>query len=253
MNIKTCIYCQNTSLTKEHFWPKWLHDHIPDPPSNSRSYSIFESGIEIDKGERPGHLKNKIIRKVCQSCNNGWMSTIESSVIPILKKMLNGSCVLNENQILNLAQWIFLKVTTAEHDREDYVVTSKRHLVEFKSSLDIPKNFNIWLGKFDSGSGGTAYVRRSATISLSPTCFLETGTNFNTQTVTFCIGEIILHVRHSTILSLNFDTLVPDPDCLMPLYPDIGSIHWPPNPKLSIEEAGRLAYCLDPILEKIYS
>lgn len=169
---KTCIFCENTELSKEHFWSTWLHELIPDPTNNSRGYMIIKSGIVINKGERPGHLKNKTIRKVCKICNNGWMSKLETSVIPILKQMLNGSCVLQANEILSLSRWILLKVIIAEHDRENKVVTARKNREEFKTSLQIPENFSIWAGKFNAGMGGAAYMRHSQSCGLHAANFL---------------------------------------------------------------------------------
>ncbi|MFA6037556.1 MAG: hypothetical protein WC748_05505 [Legionellales bacterium] len=181
------------------------------------------------------------------------MSQLESETKPILLSLMADTpIILNQDEVLILAQWITLKVIVAEHDGGDYVVTPNEQRKEFKSSLTIPPNFNIWLAKFDDGNEGVAYVRETNTCRIlsADTSLNELNNNLltvtlgqesrNIQIVTFSVGKIIVHVRHSTLANFDFES----PHSAIQLYPITASFSWPPPQRLSRIEAGRLARLL---------
>jgi hypothetical protein len=64
----------------------------------------------LELGNRPKRiLKNAhmTVRTVCRVCNNGWMSGLESKIIPILTQILDDQRVsLDEVQQKDLALWV---------------------------------------------------------------------------------------------------------------------------------------------------
>lgn len=76
-----CIFCgKQEKLTKEHVFPNWL----------SNLYKNNDLVINEFVGDTNLKWLSKIFqhkaRVVCKDCNNGWMSDLEKSVIPIIKK-----------------------------------------------------------------------------------------------------------------------------------------------------------------------
>ena len=63
-------------LTKEHVWADWLRQHIP---RTEQGYGVAAEEISPDTIETivrnvSGDPHARRIRKVCRTCNNGWMN-----------------------------------------------------------------------------------------------------------------------------------------------------------------------------------
>jgi hypothetical protein len=73
--MKICVFCGNPGGNLEHIIAQWLIQRM-----GAVDYPVVvahrkEDGIKT----RPPHLLNTYTtRSVCQSCNNGWMSTLEN-------------------------------------------------------------------------------------------------------------------------------------------------------------------------------
>jgi hypothetical protein len=74
-----CLFCANNSGSKEHLWPKWIHERKDFGP------------LRIQRG----HSERKIIpnpqimvKTVCGVCNNGWMSNLQAEDIPVIGSVM---------------------------------------------------------------------------------------------------------------------------------------------------------------------
>jgi hypothetical protein len=67
-----CIFCDNNSGSKEHLWPKWIHERKDFGPLN------FQLG-----GSEKKVIPNPeiTVKTVCGVCNNGWMAARRESHI----------------------------------------------------------------------------------------------------------------------------------------------------------------------------
>lgn len=93
----TCIFCDNNSGSREHFWPKWIHERHAFGP-----IKMERKGKEVVVIPNP-ELK---VKTVCGTCNNGWMSDLEKENIPIIGEMVDGKPIdLNEDQQKLVATW----------------------------------------------------------------------------------------------------------------------------------------------------
>lgn len=105
--VRRCVFCRREGgLTKEHVFPQWIwREHgagrVPPKIINegpSRSIENFWGGVDGPVGQflTPGndkptlHATGMIVRAVCGACNNGWMSDLETEVIPIVRKVVSG-------------------------------------------------------------------------------------------------------------------------------------------------------------------
>jgi hypothetical protein len=113
------------------------------------------SRLEI--GNRPKRvLKNThmTVKTVCAVCNNGWMSGLESKIIPILTQMFDDQAVsLGEVQQKDLAVWVtkmtFLLDSTKgrEAARRFY---RKEDAGALRVTSEIPQSTKIWVGRIDT-------------------------------------------------------------------------------------------------------
>jgi hypothetical protein len=94
-------------VTLEHTFPRWtvpLIKTVGDVASSAR-VSHHEEHVHSVWGTETIDLK---ARKVCESCNTGWMSTLERDVGPILSPMITSTDprTLTEEEALLLAMWV---------------------------------------------------------------------------------------------------------------------------------------------------
>ena len=122
--------CGGGNLSKEHFWPDGLRHCCRSYPVNQHVEHSFTVSNKTRANpphvrNKPGHAWTKKIRVVCETCNNGWMSALETTAKPLLTPLITGTpCVISEADGLTIARWIVLKVLVGEHNiRGDAVAT----------------------------------------------------------------------------------------------------------------------------------
>lgn len=92
--MRKCLFCSNSANSLEDVWPHWITDQFKtSQPSEAQLERHGEKtrSWRVRQPELP-------IRYVCQPCNNGWMSQIESQTKPFLQPLLMG-----ERQSLDMA------------------------------------------------------------------------------------------------------------------------------------------------------
>ena len=111
----TCAFCQKADYPfhKEEVFAKWI----------GRQFSAMQwTGIDLKTGKiRTASQSREIIGlicedKICQKCNNEWMSVIENDVIPILKSLMDGTrnTPLATSDQRRLAKWLIKTVCVLE-------------------------------------------------------------------------------------------------------------------------------------------
>ncbi len=245
-----CIFCGGGNLSKEHFWPEWASALLPNYPINQHVEQLF-TFTEVTKltgppevRSKPGYVWTKKIRAVCVPCNTGWMSTLETAVQPILTPLIaTQPHTLTVSSMHVLAKWIALKIMVGEHNHPKDAVTPLEDREKFRSTLEIPPNFKIWIAKCGVGGWQTAYVRHTSTVSSTPV-FLPNHRFKNTQSITFGIGDLLVHVLHTTVTDWGPNLSFEPSGVVIPLFPIVDSINWPPIRSLSATEAHSIAWTL---------
>jgi hypothetical protein len=118
--------------------------------------------------ERPGRLFTLKNRVVCRSCNNGWMSKVESDAKPIILKMTEEkSCKISQEEIRTFCFWVAMKVVTAEHAErgEPLEVTPPYERLLMMEQREMPSYFNVFIGTHSTGHN-SAWLRNSWTLAL---------------------------------------------------------------------------------------
>lgn len=101
---RKCIFCGGTKLSNEHVVAQWIGElldhrnvnstHIPDTfsPQSRGTHRTASGGMQTGR--------------VCASCNNGWMSAMESNARPWLSQMVMGrGAQLDEDGQQAVANW----------------------------------------------------------------------------------------------------------------------------------------------------
>ena len=172
------------------------------------------------------------------------MSVLESAAKLILTPIIvTEPHTIRVEAMIVLAQWVALKIMIGERSRPVDAVTPLEDRKSFKSSLEIPADFRIWIAKCGTGGWDSKYSRHSLTISKSPIPKLE-HRHKNMHSVAFGIGDLFVLVIHTTVEGI-FSADINHSEALLPLWPIIGPLTWPPPRSLSGSEAEALAVSLD--------
>ena len=119
--MRSCVFCGGLPLTREHVYPQWLRQfsgpqsfisregaYQPSTPEAVVRQNVHSKYVEVleQRGAKTPNLHEVTVKAVCSTCNNGWMSTLEGEVRPILKKLADHtSLVLDRKHKTRLAAW----------------------------------------------------------------------------------------------------------------------------------------------------
>ena len=130
--MRECLFCTSTeTLTREDLWPKWVKKSVVgDGPST------FEKTIGSDAPTvHGGNLK---ARCVCEPCNGGWMSLLETHSKPVLEPMIHDTpCVLDYAKQATVSLWTIKTSMVFEYiKRKDvfYSRADRQHVFKWRES-----------------------------------------------------------------------------------------------------------------------
>ena len=81
--MRNCLFCDEAANSREDAWPRWLLKRSRKGTSGPIRARIGDQPERVYHSERP--LAAKV---VCQGCNNGWMSDLESRARDVIEPML---------------------------------------------------------------------------------------------------------------------------------------------------------------------
>jgi hypothetical protein len=181
MAKRKCLFCNEDANSKEHVWPQWILKLLPSRrPVRQR----LGTGKEVTYS---GDFK---LKGVCSTCNNGWMSELETEVRPILGPMVQDlSIQLDLEDQKKIARWAFKTAIVLEGTKER---SMKRYFESglgpgLRTSGDILGRTMIWIGR-SSESG--LYAR------ASDVRYNLDGQNLSAEATatTMVVGNVVLQV-----------------------------------------------------------
>lgn len=143
--MRTCIFCNKRANTIEDAWPVWLMNRFPSSGNASMEFELQEREIGIWPANKP----TLQVKRVCSSCNNGWMSELENQTKPIIESILDErkKCIDITSQE-TLARWSVKTVMVLEAiDSNRQRFYSERDRNAMKTSLVIPIHTTVWISK----------------------------------------------------------------------------------------------------------
>ena len=242
---KKCIFCGNGKLTREHIWPDWAAQELPDWPKAVQAKYVVQGKYERQMGapvlrKRQGGVKNIRIRVVCGPCNNGWMSRLEEGLKPLLLKLIRGEPTeLSVEDLVDLTRWATLKAMVAEQDSHSEPVYQTQERLAFFEHRTVPEGTRVWL--FDCGVGVWAshYVRRAAALASARVEGFKPNVK-NTHTIALGIGRLLIFLLYTHRDEAKFSfTMSPRRSRIA--WPAESGASWPPERRLTIGEADDIA------------
>lgn len=228
---RVCVFCGGGPLSKEHVYPQWLRTLLINDPRGYPGGRI----PQIFRGRRwmSSDPLAFIAQTVCEPCNNGWMSEIESSAIPHLTPMIRGA-VLAEGQDLVLdevaqtavANWMALRtLIMASTLPYPWPLAFTQWFEWFYSRRTVPPQWHIWIGAYVGILPAHYEVHN---FSSFPAALGETTTNIRIRGIltTSVLGYLAYKV-------IGFSQRVPfdyGGVMLARIFPPvISEVRWPPD------------------------
>ncbi len=88
-----CVFCGasgGATLSKEHVTPKWLLEHLELPEDDLLFQGVASSATDdLTRSPRIHSTFNFVQGHVCRTCNNGWMSRLESTAKGIVTPLID--------------------------------------------------------------------------------------------------------------------------------------------------------------------
>jgi hypothetical protein len=233
---RACIFCGATKkITEEHVFSKWMKKYLP--ANDWHTFHELRSGRQDSFGQSTfGNWRRSTnsVRPavVCQSCNNGWMSKIETQVKESFIVLMSGqSFILTTEHQYKISRWAVLKTMIYEYNVDGPKVSSREDLYEFQKNVDISPQWGIWIAKCQAPNWRLRIMRQSTFLGTTPIIIPPPP---NVQFLTVALNNLLLHVRQNKVTAISPP---PSPGSLFQIWPTRGNIVWPPARILNATEA----------------
>lgn len=259
--VDKCIFCGGRPTNWEHVWSRWSHKYLPK--GKRKWYALhataFDDRTDYKIVKHAGDPHDWQVKCVDEACNNGWMRELENAARPFMVPMLTGDnsrLYLGKKQQTILAAWIALKTMIQEHapfgDRISHPSQLRRM---YTRRLAPETGWRIWIARFDVP--GADKLWNSHPMLLLPDSVArrrknDLATHYNSQTATYVIGKLLIHLIRSPHQNLTrlwhwHPAVAPK---LCRIWPLTGwDVFWPPTP-LTDEEAGYVAGAIHALVKR---
>jgi hypothetical protein len=228
--MRQCIFCGNRAGNREHLFPAW----------------ILKKVEPIKLAGFIGHNKNLVIEKewtvktICKTCNEGWMSKLETANEPLIGPPIDGkSILLDQLQRMFVAAWsaktAMMMDSTTQSARPLFYTEDERHAL--MTSTEVPPRTTVWLGRF-LGTVNLGAV--SFNVSVREELWRDV---WPTRVTTFLLGHLVIQVVtvhiHAVAVHASAEyrnrtiriscTKGPWDEILVACWPPDGrNLYWPP-------------------------
>lgn len=239
-----CIFCRGTDLTKEHIIADWTAQYLPkNVPSHTKTSLRIDEPSLVETVQRSakkidGDPRSRKIRKVCKSCNGGWMRKQQDLAKPIAAPMIQGQkvCLSSANQ-KTLAIWILMTIMVSEFSDEEFGAIPLADRQFLKAMQSPPSNWKILLGHYPHGIRVPYLHHESAALNLHGAPIDNEA--LNTQATTYTVGHVYVHAVSSVdpkfVAGVHAN---PRENRLVQIWPVLSDLRtWPETLSLSHAEA----------------
>jgi hypothetical protein len=217
-------------MSREHVLPRWLRDavEVGDQPGT------HILGIDQERVREWQALPfTTQSRRVCLSCNTGWMARLEDDTRPILGPLIGGpiDTVLSVDQQAVATSWALKTAMCVQliSPREWWPIP-QRHFAQLYESRDgrLPlPGFYAWLGRYRASRPQTRHLIQPLQIDAETKGLAHPP---DAYAASFAVGEMAIQVvgrfSPTTDLTLNMGTAWSR--STVKIWPTTGGAYWPP-------------------------
>jgi hypothetical protein len=149
---RTCVFCGATPLSREHVFPRWLRDVLPEQePRRGQDFAIV-TGDSVNAMDLPVETREvrevfteTKVARVCRSCNHGWMNELEGAARDALTMLIQGRRGrIGQEKVKTLATWVAKTSMMAEFTHPESAVTPADHYRWLFDHQTPPPGMMIW-------------------------------------------------------------------------------------------------------------
>jgi hypothetical protein len=228
---RTCLFCGSPAGSQEHLLPGWAGRTLVDEgPTPHRRVRIRE-GEPVAGQEWRQDPFSLTAGVVCQDCNNGWMSRLETDVQDILSGMLAGrGRVLHRAGQRRLATWAFKTALVGQAQREADRVVPAAVCRAFLGAGRPPDDHRIWILGYSGDQLHGFFDSFGA--DADPSAKDPSRGERDVYGVTFGFGPAVFQVLGSPVIDVVATRPV-DGGRMRSLWPYEGSFTWAPRRDLT--------------------
>lgn len=235
-----CLFCDNNSGSKEHLWPKWIHER--------KDFGA----LRIQRGKAEEKIipnPELMVKTVCGDCNNCWMSDLEADNIPVIGSMMQDIAIpLDEAQQRLVAAWSVKTAMVSDSMKGRAAPNqfyTRGECTNMRLKREIPARTLVWIGRIDGmhlGDFGTDFALfdpQKERIGMGSVSTIVAG-HFVTQVVTVHVEKENTEISDLSCKMGNWN------DSLIQIWPiQKQVVQWPP--KVSFTNGGPqgIAYVMD--------
>lgn len=247
-----CVFCGATDrkMSKEHVWPKWIRELVPDDVRAADHTYVFE---DSERGEFRRVSKQPIfnltVRGVCEPCNNDWMNRTEESAARYISGILQGrGRQLHKEGQTALARWGLLKGLVAQRSFRDMALVpiesgDYRALYELRDTDRLPDPFTVYTAKvgWSAGKAAPGFFRLNGVARSDR----EDRDKFDGYVIAFSVLDLVVLILRiagdNRAEFLQFGHSPRLTETVAQIWPPSESFIWPPGPALTHKGLAALA------------
>jgi hypothetical protein len=236
------MFCGGPADSKEHAFPDWLNTVFPIDevgPTSAELFRATPANSELYSWPA-SRVASESIREVCRSCNNNWMSELESRAKPLLVPMATGiPQLLEQSQQIVVATWGAKTVMVCERvvGRNFNFAESDRRIVMEQDRP--PAHVSVYAAAIETNVGPLRFAHAAGEI-LSDGIPTAISLHFYTLQVGVLVLQLLRADPPADVGKL-WESFPPERDVELPLWPPMASdFYWPT--KTALDEAGFMAY-----------
>ena len=198
-----CLFCQESGkLTKEHIFPNWLRNYIPRNTQHTRHVTSYvgQRSLSAGKVNRPGNIHSQRLRVVCASCNNGWMSELQSRAKPHLIPLIDGSwSKLDDTACKTLAAWTAMFCTVWEQADPRSAEIPVEHRKHLSKKSECPQDWHVWIARHHAQDQDPGMANHFGFKGF------RSNTHYSIQTTGFTVGQLFIQAFMATPPAKEWD------------------------------------------------
>lgn len=234
--------------TREHVFPAWLDDFLPGVGNNRTFHSTVESG-EDGRVLRSwsSSTMDLVAKRVCASCNGGWMSRLETAAQPYLASMLSGHRrTYHEGGQSTLAGWAIKTALALDlANRDAYPPITTDHYRALAVSEGVPGDgVQVFMGAFRLRNRMNHQLRRLVLNGGEPD---EASAFLATFHVGFVLFQVFFHDYPEPVTITRASGSL---EWVPEIWPYSGPVAWPPKRITDDDALGQLKEGLSPMVER---
>lgn len=240
---RSCVFCGEGPLTREHVYPQWLEAILPEQlryrgqqasllfPQEDSNYSVPSVFREVNQ-----EFTQTVVKRTCKSCNSGWMNDLEERARNILTAMIQGvHFVATKSDNDALAIWVAKTCLMNQFTHPESLAMPQAYIDWIYTSKTPLPNMHIWAIPSCTDDWGVRSEHRGFLLSSSSNPDLSQPCNTHCTVIGLgCVAFWIIGTTTSGLFSKTLTELAPPPG--IRIWPRGFSFEWNPEPCVGDEE-----------------